>query len=86
MRTNLFLTGILFSTALSAASTDREQDYLVWVVSESSDLIVSEEAIGKTPGVVEVIDLTELASAGSVEVGLQAAGLDFWKIEPARAQ
>ena len=58
----------------------------VAVSSDSRFAFVSEEAIGKTPGVVEVIDLTELASAGSVEVGLQAAGLDFWKIEPARAQ
>ena len=58
----------------------------VAVSSDSRFAFVSEEAIGKTPGLVEVIDLTELASAGSVEVGLQAAGLDFWKIEPARAQ
>jgi hypothetical protein len=33
---------------------------------------------------VEAIDLARLESAGSVEVGLQAAGLDFWKVEPAR--
>jgi hypothetical protein len=45
-----------------------------------------EEAIGKTPGVVEVICLVDLESAGSVEVGLQAAGLDFWKTEPTRAR
>jgi DNA-binding beta-propeller fold protein YncE len=58
----------------------------VAVSSDSRFAFVSEEAIGKTPGIVEVIDLTALESAGSVEVGLQAAGLDFWKIEPARAQ
>jgi DNA-binding beta-propeller fold protein YncE len=62
---------------------------LVHGIAVSSDdrfAFVSEESIGKAPGVVEVIDLTSLASAGSVEVGLQAAGLDFWKIEPARAR
>ena len=58
----------------------------VAVSSDDRFAFVSEEAIGKTPGVVEVIDLTALASAGSVEVRLQAAGLDFWKIEPARAR
>ena len=62
---------------------------LVHGIAVSSDdrfAFVSEESIGKSPGVVEVIDLTSLVSAGSVEVGLQAAGLDFWKIEPARAR
>ncbi|MGH9388595.1 MAG: YncE family protein, partial [Vicinamibacteria bacterium] len=39
MRKDLFLAGILFSTALSAAPADPEHDYLVWVVSESSDTI-----------------------------------------------
>jgi DNA-binding beta-propeller fold protein YncE len=62
---------------------------LVHGVAVSSDnrfAFVSEEAVGKTPGVVEAIDLEALASAASVEVGLQAAGLDFWKREPARAR
>jgi hypothetical protein len=60
---------------------------LVHGVAVSSDdrfAFLSEEAVGKTPGVVEAIDLARLESAGSVEVGLQAAGLDFWKVEPAR--
>jgi DNA-binding beta-propeller fold protein YncE len=58
----------------------------VTVSSDSRFAFVSEEAIGKAPGVVEAISLAELATAGSVEVGLQAAGLDFWKSEPARAR
>jgi DNA-binding beta-propeller fold protein YncE len=53
---------------------------------DSRFAFVSEEAIGNEPGMVEVISLTDLESVGSVEVGLQAAGLDFWKIEPARAR
>jgi DNA-binding beta-propeller fold protein YncE len=58
------------------------------IAVSSDDLFafVSEEAVGKTPGVVEAIDLTRLASVGSVEVGLQAAGLDFWKRAPARTR
>ncbi len=56
------------------------------VSSDDRFAFVSEEAKGKAPGVVEVISLTGLTSVGSVEVGLQAAGLDFWKIEPARAR
>jgi DNA-binding beta-propeller fold protein YncE len=58
----------------------------VAVSADSRFAFVSEEAIGKTPGVVEVISLIDLESVGSVEVGLQAAGIDFWKMEPARAR
>jgi DNA-binding beta-propeller fold protein YncE len=43
---------------------------------------VSEEGVGAERGIVEAIDLHALESAGSVEVGLQAAGIDFWKTEP----
>jgi DNA-binding beta-propeller fold protein YncE len=44
---------------------------------------VSEEGVGTERGVVQAIDLRSLESALSVEVGLQAAGIDFWKMEPA---
>lgn len=71
---------------LARISTKAKVVHGVTVSSDSRFAFVSEEAIGKTPGIVEVISLTELASAGSVEVGLQAAGLDFWKAEPARAR
>ncbi len=58
----------------------------VAVSSDDRFAFISEEAVGKTPGVVEAIDLARLESAGNVQVGLQAAGLDFWKLEPARAR
>lgn len=58
----------------------------VAVSSDDRFAFVSEEGIGATPGIVEVIDLTELRSRGGVEVGLQAAGLDFWKTEPSTAR
>jgi DNA-binding beta-propeller fold protein YncE len=58
----------------------------VAVSPDSRFAFVSEEAIGNAPGMVEVISLSDLVSVGSVEVGLQAAGLDFWKTEPARAR
>jgi DNA-binding beta-propeller fold protein YncE len=58
----------------------------VAVSSDSRFAFVSEEAIVNEPGMIEVISLSDLVSAGRVEVGLQAAGLDFWKIEPARAR
>lgn len=45
---------------------------------------VSVEGIGSEPGTVEVIDLVEMKTVATVDVPRQAAGIDFYKIEPAR--
>jgi DNA-binding beta-propeller fold protein YncE len=74
------------SKELARIPTKARLAHGIAVSSDDLFAFVSEEAVGNTPGVVEAIDLTRLASAGSVEVGLQAAGLDFWKREPARAR
>jgi DNA-binding beta-propeller fold protein YncE len=42
------------------------------------------EGVGAEPGTVEVIDLRTLASVATADVGPQAGGIDFWKMEPAR--
>lgn len=44
------------------------------------------EGIGAEPGTVEVIDLRTLASVATADVGPQAGGIDFWKMEPARGE
>lgn len=54
------------------------------VVSPDSRLaFVSVEGVGAEPGKVDIFDLTTLEQVGSVEVGQQAGGITFWKMEPA---
>jgi DNA-binding beta-propeller fold protein YncE len=43
---------------------------------------ISVEGVGTEPGTVEVIDLASLKTVATVDVGPQAAGIDFWKMEP----
>ena len=45
---------------------------------------VSIEGIGAEPGAVEVIDLEALKTVATVDVPAQAAGIDFYKIEPTK--
>jgi DNA-binding beta-propeller fold protein YncE len=45
---------------------------------------ISVEGVGSEPGTVEVIDLSSLKTVATVDVGPQAAGIDFWKMEPSR--
>lgn len=43
---------------------------------------ISVEGVGAEPGTVEVIDLATYKTAATIDVGPQAAGIDFWKTEP----
>lgn len=45
---------------------------------------ISIEGIGSDPGTVEIIDLQSLKSVAAVDVGAQAGGIDFLKMEPAK--
>jgi DNA-binding beta-propeller fold protein YncE len=45
---------------------------------------ISVEGVGSEPGTVEVIDLSSLKTVATVDVGPQAAGIDFWKMEPSK--
>src|SRR5580692_3607536 len=45
---------------------------------------ISVEGVGSEPGTVEVIDLSSLKTVATVDVGSQAAGIDFWKVEPSK--
>jgi DNA-binding beta-propeller fold protein YncE len=45
---------------------------------------ISVEGIGSEPGTVEVIDLQTLKAVASVDVGQQAGGIDFLRVEPAK--
>ncbi|HYO90553.1 MAG TPA: hypothetical protein VEQ40_02910, partial [Pyrinomonadaceae bacterium] len=45
---------------------------------------ISIEGIGSDPGTVEIIDLQSLKSVATVDVGAQAGGIDFLRMEPAK--
>lgn len=55
----------------------------VAVTPDSRYAFVSVEGIGAEPGKVDIFDLRALRRVGSVEVGQQAGGIAFWKMEPA---
>ena len=48
---------------------------------DSRYAFISVEGIGKEPGAVEVIDLQNLQKVAVAEIGKQAGGLSFWKME-----
>jgi DNA-binding beta-propeller fold protein YncE len=45
---------------------------------------VSVEGIGSEPGTVEVIDLSTLKTAATIDVPQEAAGIDFLRTEPVK--
>ena len=48
---------------------------------DSKYAFVSLEGVGGDPGIVDVISLEKLKVVSSAEVGKQAGGIAFWKIE-----
>ena len=55
----------------------------VAITPDSRYAFVSVEGKGAEPGKVDVYDLRSFELVGSVEVGQQAGGIIFWKMEPA---
>jgi DNA-binding beta-propeller fold protein YncE len=55
----------------------------VTISPDSRYAFVSSEGVGAQPGKVDVIDLAARAKVGTVDVGQQASGIAFWKMEPA---
>jgi DNA-binding beta-propeller fold protein YncE len=56
------------------------------VVVSPDDLyaFVTVEGVGSEPGTVEIIDLKTLQTVATVDVGQEAAGVDFFRTEPAK--
>ena len=56
------------------------------VVISPDDLyaFVTVEGVGSEPGTVEIIDLRSMKTVATVDVDQQAAGIDFYKTEPAK--
>jgi DNA-binding beta-propeller fold protein YncE len=55
----------------------------VVISPDSRYAFVSVEGVGAEPGRVDVFDLDALQRVASVDVGQQASGIAFWKMEPA---
>ena len=53
----------------------------VVITPDSRYAFVSSEGVGSAPGKVDVYDLKTMARVGSVDVGQQAGGIAFWKME-----
>lgn len=56
----------------------------VVISPDSRYAFVSSEGVGAQPGKVDVFDLAARARVGTVDVGQQASGIAFWRVEPAR--
>jgi DNA-binding beta-propeller fold protein YncE len=54
------------------------------VSPDSRYAFVSSEGVGAAPGKVDVYDLRAFAKVGTVDVGQQAGGIAFWKMEPVK--
>ncbi len=66
-------------------STTRPVTHGVVISPDDRYAFVSNESIGAVPGTVDVIDLGSLERVASVEVRLQAGGIDFWRMENAES-
>ncbi len=67
----------------AAVPSTRRIPHGVAVSPDSRYAFVSIEGVGTEPGTVDVIDLEAGSRVGSVDVGRQAGGIGFWKMEPA---
>lgn len=70
-------------TELARIPTTRRVASGLVIPPESRYAFVTQEGVGSEPGAVDVIDLGTLQRVASVDVGQQAGGIDFWKVEAA---
>ena len=66
---------------LGRVETTRRVPHGVVISPDGRFAFVSNEGIGGESGTVDVIELEALERVGSVEVGLQAGGIAFWKMD-----
>jgi DNA-binding beta-propeller fold protein YncE len=69
---------------LAKIPTQRKVVHGAVVSPDDRYAFISVEGVGSEPGTVEVIDLSSLKTVATVDVGPQAAGIDFWKMEPSK--
>src|ERR1700683_2737397 len=69
---------------LAKIPTQRKIVHGAVVTPDDRYAFISVEGVGSEPGTVEVIDLASMKTEATVDVGPQAAGIDFWKMEPSK--
>jgi DNA-binding beta-propeller fold protein YncE len=69
---------------LARIPTKRKVVHGAVVTPDDRYAFISVEGVGDEPGTVEVIDLTAMKTVATIDVGPQAAGIDFWKTEPSK--
>lgn len=69
---------------LTRLPTKRKVLHGVVVSPDDAYAFVTVEGIGSEPGTVEIIDLKALKTVATVDVGAEAAGVDFYKTEAAK--
>lgn len=72
---------IVTGTSLANIPTSNKVAHGVTISSDSRYAFVSSEGIGAQPGKVDVIDLVARAKVATVDVGQQASGIAFWKMD-----
>jgi DNA-binding beta-propeller fold protein YncE len=70
-------------TSVAKLKTSTTVTHGVVVSPDSRYAFVSSEGVGAAPGKVDIFDLAARALVGTVDVGQQASGIAFWKMEPA---
>ena len=68
-------------TSLAKIPTSNKVAHGVAISSDSKYAFISSEGIGAEPGKVDVIDLVARAKVGTADVGQQASGIAFWRME-----
>ena len=69
---------------LAKIPTKRKVVHGAVVTPDDRYAFISVEGVGSEPGTVEVIDLATYKTVATIDVGSQAAGLDFWKTEASK--
>jgi DNA-binding beta-propeller fold protein YncE len=69
---------------LARIPTQRKVVHGAVVTPDDRYAFISVEGVGSEPGTVEVIDLKSLKTVATLDVPPQAAGIDFWKMEPSK--
>jgi DNA-binding beta-propeller fold protein YncE len=69
---------------LARIPTKRKVVHGAVVTPDDRYAFISVEGVGSEPGTVEVIDLATYKTVATIDVGSQAAGLDFWKTEASK--
>jgi DNA-binding beta-propeller fold protein YncE len=76
------LFDLVTGTSVARFKSSTTVTHGVVVSPDSRYAFVSSEGVGAAPGKVDVYDLGARARVGSVDVGQQASGIAFWKMEP----